>query len=352
MAISLSQALPLFTDEIIARYSDHQKPKSFGRSFFLERSTATKLATILSERGLNVVASDVPRGSDGHLNVFDKVTENKFLSPFFNEYFNLVELDSYDYLFVNGVPAQGAAWGRFIDDVASRMTWCMDTIDRKYELMCWQVLLTGIVTMVNGENISYGRRAESLRDIAGGSYWSNAANDPYLIVREGATFLQEYGKMGTDSIDIIFGRNAWRYWQEATPVKNRNLQLKNNLETLTKAQRDATGKSYIGSTTIDMWNFNFWTYADFYEDSTGATKTPFMDPNKIVMIPAEGPLGVLTYTAIPEVLEPGQAPSKGKFHTWEDLNRRKGYHDYGVKSAGLPILAAVDKIFTAKVCAG
>lgn len=350
MAMNLSQALPLFTNEIVAKYSDHQKPKSFGRSFFLEVSTATKLASILSERGINAVASDVPRGSDGNLNVFDKMTQNTMLPPFFNEYFNLVELDSYDYLFVNGAPASKAAWGRFIDDVATKLTWCMDKIDRRYELQCWQVLLTGIVTMVNGENVSYGRRSASLRDIGAGSYWSSVANDPYLIVREGATFLQEYGKMGGNDIDIIFGRNAWRYWQETTPVKNRNLQLKNNLETLVKAQRDSTGKTYIGSTTIDMWNINLWTYGDFYENSDGTTKTPYMDPNKIVMVPAEGPLGTLTYTAIPEVLDHREMPSKGKFHLWEDINQRRGYHDYGVKSAGVPLLAAIDKVFTAKVC--
>lgn len=349
MAITLSQALPLFTNEIIAKYSDHQKPKSFGRSFFLEESTATKLVTLLSERGINAVASDVPRGSDGTLNVFDKHTQNTYLSPFFNEYFNLVELDSYDYLFVNGAPSSKVAWGRFIQDVAAKMNWCMDKIDRRYELQCWQALLTGIVTMVNGDNITYGRKAASLRDIAGGSYWTTVANDPYLIMREGATFLQETGKMGSDSINVTFGREAWRAYQECTPVKNRNLQLKNQLETLSPALRSATGKTYIGSTTIDMWNFNYFAYADFYEDSTGATKTPYMDPKKIVMTPDEGPLGVLTYTAIPEVLDHGQEPSKGKFHVWEDLNKRKGYHDYGVKSAGLPLLAAVDKVFTAKV---
>jgi len=91
MEISVTDALPLYTNEIVAKYSDHRRPKSFGRSLFTEVETATKLASVLSQRGLNLVANDIARGARGSLNVFDKSTQGIVLPPFFNEFFNITE---------------------------------------------------------------------------------------------------------------------------------------------------------------------------------------------------------------------------------------------------------------------
>jgi hypothetical protein len=350
MNISITDALPLFTNEIVAKYSDVQKPKSFGRSFFTEVETASKLASVIAERGLNLVASDVARGSRGNLNVFDKSTEKLTMPPYFNEFFNMVELDSYDALNYGGTTMSAVIFGRFLDDVAAKMNFCMDKIDRRYELQCWQALLTGIVTLNNGQNITYGRQAGSLVDPGAGNYWADASVDPFTTLERGATWLNETGKMEGNTINVTFGGAAYTDYINNPLVKARNLQLKNNMDSLVPAQRDAIGKTYHGETSVGSFNYRFFTYTDFYENEAGV-KTKYMDDKKVVLTP-EINTNVLTYTAVPQLLTQGQMPVKGKFLVWDAISNFKDAHFMGVKSAGIPILVGVDRVYTEKVVTG
>lgn len=350
MNISVTDALPLYTNEIVAKYSDNQRPKSFGRSLFTEIETGTKLASVLAQRGLNLVASDVARGARGNLNVFDKSTQGIVLPPYFNEFFNITDLDSYDALSVDGVNAK-ISWGRFIDDVATKMLFCMDKIDRRYELQCWQLLLTGIVTLNNGSNISYGRGAGSLFNPGAGNYWADSGVDPYTSLERGATYLNETGKMAGNTILVTMGQTAWSDYVTNAKVIARNLWLNNNMDVISdKAIVSSTGAVFKGKTTVGSFNYEFFVYPDFYEDEEG-NKTKYVDPKKIVMVPSEMRANTLVYTAVPQLIEPGQAPVKSKFVVWNAVSEFKDAAFSGVKSAGVPILNAVDQVYTEQVVA-
>lgn len=349
MNISVTDALPLFTNEIVAKYSDHRRPKSFGRSLFTEIETATKLASLISQRGLNLIASDVARGSRGNLNVFDKSTQNIVLPPYFNEFFNITELDSYDALTTEGVNAK-IVWGRFMDDVANKMLFCMDKIDRRYELQCWQALLTGIVVLNNGQNIEYGRQAGSLVNPGAGNYWADSNIDPYTALGRGSTWLNETGKIAGNTIRVILGESAWADYVDNDAVKARNLWLNNNMDVIAdKAVMASTGGVFKGRTTVGAFNYEFWVYPDFYEDEDG-NKTKYVDTKKIIMIP-EMCSNTLTYTAVPQRIKPGIMPTKGKFLVWNAISEFNDAEFMGVKSAGLPILGGVDQVYTEQVVA-
>ncbi len=75
-----------------------------------------------------------------------------------------------------------------------------------------------------------------------------------------------------------------------------------------------------------------------------------MDDKKIIMLP-DVTQNVLTYTAVPQLKRPGQPMSKGKFVIWNAIDQFQTAEFMGVKSAGVPILTAVDQVYTAKVCA-
>lgn len=351
MEMSLTDMLPLFTNKIVAKYADNTKFKSFGRSLFTEVATNSKLASVLSQRGYKLISTDTQRGGRGNLNVFDKSTQKNVLPPYFNEMINLTELDSYDYLFAgfNGIASE-VAWGNFIDDLAKRMEFIMNKIDGAYEKMCWDYLLTGIVTLVNDDSISYGRQAGSLVDPGAGNYWANAI-DPYTTTFDrGATFLNETGKMAGNTINVIFGQQAWKDYQGNASVKARNLQYNNNLEVLAnKALIDSTGKIFKGATTIGAFNYQFWMYAEWWEDGAGA-KTRFVDNKKIIMLPDEFP-ATLTYTAVPQRLKPGQTPVASKFLTYTANDEMQDAEYTGVKSAGVPIPGGIDQVYTEKVVA-
>lgn len=348
MNISLTDALPLYTGEIVAKYSDNQKPKSFGRSYFTETETASKLASILSQRGLNLVASDISRGSRGNLNVFDKSTQGIVYPPYFSEFFNMVDLASYDALEVDGFKSD-IVWGNFIQEVAQKMDILMNKIDRSYELQCWQLFNTGIITLNDGSNVSYGRKAGSLFDPGAGNYWATSTVNPITgTLTRGATWLNETGKMAGSTIDVIFSNGAWAAWLGNAIVGNNDLKFNNNLTVLANtAVRDSTGKTFLGSTTSGAFNFNFFTYSDFYQSANG-TVTHYLDDKKVIMVPSQS-MNTLVYTAVPQDFTKGMGPRKGKWQTWNDVKRTAMYQ--GVDSAGIPILNAIDQVYTEKVVA-
>jgi len=143
--LSVTDLLPLFTNEIVAKYSDHTRPKAYGRSMFKEVVTASKLTSVISQRGINTVATDIPRGTRGEFLSWDKASQNLTLPPYYEAPFSLSELDSYDYLRVAGVQSK-IAFGAFIDEYSQKLQSAMDTIERRYELQCWQALYTGAWT--------------------------------------------------------------------------------------------------------------------------------------------------------------------------------------------------------------
>ncbi len=346
MNISVTDALALFTNEIVSKYSDFQRPKSFGRSYFTEVETASKLASVLSQRGLNLVAGDIARGSRGDLVVFDKSTQGIVFPPYFSRFVNVTDFDSYDALYVDGFKSK-IAWGMFMEELSQKMTFLMDTIDRRYELMCWQYFYTGIILLTEGQNIAYGRKAGSLFDPGASNYWADSGVNPLTgTLQRGATWLNETGKMEGNTIDVIFSTEVWNAWLANTAVGNNDLKFNNNLTSLANtAVRDSTGKTFLGSTTSGAFNYNFFTYSDFYQDEAG-TVYRYLDPKKLLMLPSQTK-NTLVYTAVPGDLTKGIGPRKGKFQTWQEVKRTAMLN--GVDSAGIPIPGAVDQVYTEKV---
>ncbi len=347
--LSVTNLLPLFTNQIVAKYSDVTKPKAFGRSFFTEVTTASKLTSIISERGYNLVASDVARGSRGNMNTADRYTQNLTYPPYYNEFFNITELDSYDYLRVSGIDSK-VAFGMFMDEYAKMMEFCMDKIDRRYELQAWQAFQTGIVTMNNGDNISFGRKAASFEVLSGANLWTNSAADPWDILGRAATFLKETGKMSGNVINVIMGDNALKAYLKNTKVVDRAKQVQWGLEAINKVISSSTGSIPHGSISVGSYLFYIWSYTDFYESvaSNGTvTKTKYLDANTIVCLP-EMTQNIITYTGIPQLLTKG-APTAQKFHTWAAIDQFQDAEYAGVKSAGLAQLVAIDQLFSAQV---
>jgi len=344
--VSVTNLLPLFTNEIVAKFSDHTKPKSYGRSMFKEVVTATKLSSIMSQRGINTVASDVPRGTRGDFMTWDKSSQIQTLPPYYDVPFSLSEMDSYDYLRVAGVKSK-IAFGAFIDEYSQKLESTMDTIERRYEIQCWQALDTGIVTLASGQNISFGRKAESKVTLTGADLWSANGVDPWAIFKTAGIFLTETGKCTDGVFNVTMGRDAFEYYSTNPKVVDRAKQVQWGLETLKPVTRDSIGKLYHGYASIGQWRFNFFSYADFYENSDGSVKTPYMNPKKIIITP-ENPSNVLTYTAVPGLISMG-APKAQKYTVLNKVDPMNETEITIVKSAGIAQLVAVDQVFTAQV---
>lgn len=346
MNIPAIQARHLFRDALVARYREMIRVQSFGRSFFKNVEKTTKTVSIEVRRGFEKVAADVQRGSDGNRNSFGKSTQKVYLPPYFREYFDLTELDSYDKLFGTS-DISDEVFAQFIDEVAENLMTITDTIERAYELQAWQVLLDGIVTMNNGDNINFNRLAGSLVDVGSGAYWTGST-DPNDIMGVGAKWIREKGKATGSVVNIIMGTTVWQNYLKNQKVIDRGKIFNYSLDKLTApAQRDSVGASFHGEIALDSYTGRIWTYPEVHDDGAG-NSVPYMDDKKIIMLP-ESPNFIMSYAAVPQLLKPGVAPEKGAYIVREYTDEKAATHEIHVQSAGVPVPVAVDQAFTAKV---
>lgn len=343
MNISTTDAQPLLTKEIVARFSDRVKPKAFGRSFFRDVETATKEISVMVQRQHQFVAVDVIRGYKGNRNTFSKSSEKILVPPYYNENFDMTQLDLYDALY-NEKEISAANFGRFLDSATAMLDSLMDKIDRRYELQAWQALLDGIVQLEQGINLDFGRKAASLVDLGGGNYWTGAAVDPNDALLDGCTFLKETGKMEGHVVNAILGDDVLMAYLNNTIVKDRAKQVQWGLDAVVPAQRDALGRTYHGEISVASYRVRLWSYPDTYESSAN-THVKYMNTKKVVMLP-EVTANVLAYAAVPQLLTRGQAPQKGKFLVYDHIDELATAHLIGVKSAGAAVPVAIDQAYT------
>ena len=353
--ISFSDAQPLFTKKVVAKYADRVRPLTFGRSFFKETESDTKEISIEVQRGYEKMAVDVTRGTVGNRNSFDLSTEKIFIPPFFREYFDVTELAVYDAL-LQSASVTPALFGRFIQTVADKMSVLTDKIDRAYEKQAWDVFQTGIVSLNKGTNIDFKRKSESILNVSalggGNRAWTvanNATCTPYTDFQTGCEFIRKVGLTDSTVFNAILGGDALAAFLALPQVQSRN-DIKNyNLDMINSPIVNGLGGVFHGEISAGSYRLRLWTYPQFYTNSAGVS-TPYLDPETVVILP-ENPAMVLSYAAVPQLFQNGVSPVKGKFIFGDYIDERASAHVFDVKSAGVCIPVGVDQIYTMKVLA-
>lgn len=344
--IATVDARGLYTVDLVAAFSDMKMaPKYFGY-YFPESVHPTKNLSIEVVRNSERVAVDVLRGTEGNLNSFTKSTEKIFTPPLFDEYFNITELDLYDALYTYQT-ISGAMYGRLVLDTAERMMAIQNKIDRAYELMRASVLLTGVVTLVNGDNINFGRKAASLVDLAAtaGGYWSAAVN-PFNQIADMITFIRTIGKSTATVFDLTLGSAAIRGLYANAEFKSRQNLFSLKLDNVQPPQAGTVGSIYHGTISAGEYTVRIWTYPEYYTAANG-TMTPYMTPEYGILLP-EKPQFNMAYAAVPQLVDPQAGPYIGKYKMYEFVDQRKAIHSMGLKSAGVPIPTAIDQCVSFK----
>lgn len=350
--INLADAQQLFTKKLTAVLSDRLEPKAFLRSFFTETESWTLEIATQTERVAELVAKDTVRGTDGNRNVFGKSTEKLFIPPYYNEYFDITQLDGYNQLY--GDPSaliSDVVFDRFLQTVSTKLMVLQDSIDRAYEKQCADVFTTGIITLADGSQINFKRKSDSKATLTGVDLWTNAAADPNNVLITAANFLRTVGKSPAATYNVIMGDNVYKAYIANAAVLKRGAIFNWNMDRLIPAQRDSAGAAYHGPISAGSYNFDLWSYPQYFDSYSGSSLTqgtPYLDPDKIIVIP-QVTRNVLAYASVPQLLSTGATPVKGKWfiYNWPDMKLTS--HDYGVKSAGVAIPVAVDQIYTAKV---
>ena len=339
--ITTEQGKALFTQEVTDRYKEMIQPTGFGRSFFPTKAHASLFVSIEVQRGTEKIASDVIRGGIGNRNKMSRATEKIFKPPLYQEYFDAMELDVYD---LDLSPSQFLG---FTSSVAEGQATLKNKIERAYELQAWQVLLDGVVTLKNGIDIDFKRKVASKADIGGANYWDQANTDPYKDLEDAGTFLRTIGKAQGGSYNVIMGATAYNAFLNNQKVTTRADIRNFHLDEALAPQRQASGGVPQYKTSAGAYNFNIWTYPEYYEDEN-AVLQKYMADDSIVVLP-EQPRFRLAFGAVPQLTTNGKSVRTGDFVFDDYIDERRKSHEFEVMSAGIAIPTSVDQIYTAKV---
>jgi len=356
--ISILQAHAQFTQKVVAVYNEVPKSTSFLRSFFKVKETNTKEISIMVKRGTEYVAVDVERGTNGNRNRFSKSSQKVYIPPFFNEHFDLTEMKFYD-VFANATGTVDAAtFKEWLDETVEQILVLQETIERAYEKQASQILETGIVTMNNGDQIDFARKAASLVANGATNTWATGTVDPLKNIEDGCKFIRQKGKYTGSVYNCILGTTALQDLLNNTIFKEKGNLRRIDLMEIKPETRNAMGGVPIGSIMAGSYKVILWSYPEYYDIKGGASDNAYINEKKIVIIP-ENPNFVMAFAGIPQLLTKGKSNSglkgisgkKGAYHISEYLDDKNTTHEVHVKSAGLTIPVAVDQIYTVQVVA-
>jgi hypothetical protein len=345
--IPLVNARALLTTKTIAVMQERVTPMGFLRSFFPSQTSLTKTVSIEVQRGTEKVAVDVIRGTNGNRNEFGLSTQKEYLPPMYWEYFTLSDLAIYDVAIAANDPS---AFANMAQKAAEYMMLQRDKIERAIEVQAAQVLQTGVVTLKNGDNIDYKRKAASIKDVnVGGNYWNTSNGDPIKDLKEACEFLRKVGKSQGQTFDFIMGEGAITAFLNNAKVKERADIRNFNLDALRVGLRTAVGATPIGFVNAGSYICRLWSYPEYYDNAQGVS-TPYIADGNVIALPDSGVLFTTAFAAVPQLLtESGIAPQRGEYLVHDFIDERAANHEMHIKSAPLCIPVSVDKIYTMKV---
>ena len=336
----------LYVNKLVAYFNEIVRPPSFLMSLFKDKIEMTREISIEVRRGTERIAVDVIRGTHGNYNKTSRSTMKTFLPPYYNEYFALNETDLYDQAIAVQTPQAMARLIRQNSEDAMRIK---NKILRAYEKQCADVLLSGIITLVNGTNIDFKRKAGSMIDLMATNYWADSGVDAATALIAAGKFMRDTGKVTGGTFTLICGETAVVDLLNNEPVQKRADIRRYELDSLTAPMKNAEGGVYHGTISAGSYKFDIWSYTETYEDENGDPQN-YVDPKKVIVVPPN-PDFCMAYAAVPQLISNGRAPQRGKFLFQDYMDDRDGVHEGRIKSAGVAIPIAVDQIYTIQVVA-
>lgn len=356
-SISLADASGIFTKRLVAMYKERVEVKSFLRSFFRVEESDTKELSIEVQRGTEKVAVDIFRGSEGNRNTMSNGTEKVIIPPYYKEFFDANELSFYDRLFGNqGGEVDVQTFNNWLGKVTEKLGLLQDKIERAYEVQCSQVLQTGVVELVSGQNIDFKRKAGSLVDLGAANYWADSGVDPVTSIIAGCKFLRTTGKASGARFNMILGETALVDLLNNTKVQNRGDIKDFNLSNINPPQRDSVGSAYHGFISAGSYIVDIWTYPEV-RDVAGVS-TPYIDDKNMIIIP-QNPNFVLGFGSVPQIMRDTRneafpefiVQQRGAYAIGNYVDPKVKNHIFEIASAGIAIPVGVDQIYTGQVVA-
>jgi len=357
MSLPVQQATGIYTKAYMKAFREDIPVPSFLRSFFKTETYPTKTVAIEVQRMDEKIAVDVLRGTDGNRNQFSRSTEKEFMPPFFDENFDATELDRYDRVFGEDPSYTPMTIGYLAKDTSAKLIELKKKIERAKELMCSQVFETGIVELVNGDNIDFKRKSTSKVDLSGsGGYWSTVTTDVESQLIAGAEFVRTYGKSGVAEFNLVMSGSAFVNLKKTNYFKDNADWTNVKLVDINMPQKAAFGAGYHGQISAGAYIFNIWTYDEIYKNASG-TITRYLPTTCAFMVPVSGTRFELSHAGIPAIIKDKKNAEFGEYiaqqasEYWVNnyIDKKAKSHTFELMSAPLPVPVTVDMIYTMTV---
>ena len=350
--ITLLSALNNFTQLVISALSERKAPTSALGTFFIDVVSGAKEVSWEIKRRGRPVAVDINPHEHGITTKSNKSTQKVYTPPNYDLNTNIDALDSFERVF-NGSPyVDMPQYDMLIQQTAEDMQDNIDRIERAEELQRAQALLTGIITLNNGDNIDFQRKAASLVAYANDHAWDNSAVNPGKILVQGCEFLVTEGNADPGMVfDVIMGSDAMNNLRDH-PLFQKDNDVKNyHFGDLTTGIVSRNGMTPQGSWSRGNYRFNFWGYEGYYDSAT-TSNLKYMDSKSIIVLPQNLDFkmfygGTKAWRGIGINRFPTIIKAKRNFYSVDDeLNVSKLM---GVRTAPVALLRSIDSVFTAVV---
>lgn len=359
MTISIIDHTAKLTSKVVGRFKEDIPVRAGFAGFFPEETTPSLEIDVEVERDNDLIAVDVARFTEGNPNKATKSTEHKYIPPYFKEEYFFQRDNVYMNAIGNGV-MDNKNINRLITERATKgLLTSRKKIERAIRKQQADVLQTGIVTLENGDNINYRRKAGSIVVKNGGALWSAPTTaTPITDLQLAMTFLRDEGNSNGSDINVIMRSAAFNAFVATTQVKEQaewtNIK---RLQIDMPQFSESTGMAFQGQIAAGDFVVNLWTYNEKYTNNAGAT-TYYLDSNKVIVLPSDfqgktvfGALPTMQDATVGGVMTDVPAVVEANYLIRSFSDKRTLSSGLEMTSAPLVVPFTIDKIYTMQVLA-
>lgn len=358
MAISIQEHGNLMTTKVASKFKEIIPVRSGFGSVFPRETTPTYYVDVMVQRGSRKIAPDVQMYTEGVKTKQSKLSLKKFEPPFFNLGYNFRNDDAFINSLVLGAFSSPLANKAIHDAAVNGVMENKNLIERSIAKQQADVLQTGIITLISGDNIDYKRKSESMNVLSGDALWSASATaTPISDLREGVKFLRETGNSGSSKVNCFMSELAFDYFLKTTEVKDyADFRRVEHIDIKMPEWNEASGMTFQGRVGAGALVLDIYTYNELYEEFETESTHYYLDQENVILLPDDFQ-GKTVFAGLPAFEEGSIAGTTTMIPTVieTDYLIRPYYNertiDSGIDLTSRPLVVptTIDKIYTAKV---
>lgn len=283
----LNQHSTTILKRVIARFEEDRMVLEGMGGFFTRVTSPTLDVSVEVIRDSDPISTDVERFTEGNHNKVTRTAEKLYRPPYHKELYDFSRDEVYMTTVALGVLTSVQANRAISQNALKNVRKNRNKIERAILKQQADVLQTGVVTLTNGDNISYRRKASSMVDLGAGNYWDASGSDPIANISTGLTFLRDEGASSVGTAVLIMrtaGLNA--LLNNANIKEGVNFRRSNRTE-ITMPQLDGSrGMAMHGTLAAGDYQVQIWTYNQSYTNAAG-TRTYYLNQNNAILLPED-----------------------------------------------------------------